>query len=362
MNLKYLLDIDKTELLTALLAFILIAGTVLGTRLYNLSSNSAVHFEEQTEILFSELSILAELENILSEHQIEYDAVELEWAANILGWRRYQRGRYVFEGSYSYNSFLSKMTKGIQDPTSVVVLPGSTLERLSSSVAPKFYFDTEDFLAVFEDSTYLAEKGLNTEQLFGRMLPETYLMYWTSSPKDVVNKILREFDRSITEEYLETAEELGYSFDEILTMASIVEWEAKNEDEKTKISGLYWNRLERGMRLQADPTVNFALGERRRLLFEDYQYDHPFNTYLIDGLPPGPITNPSLSTIEATLNPDNHDYLYMVANPDGGHIFTETFREHQIESEKWRIWLREQLRIKRQNELKEQEEANGENS
>jgi UPF0755 protein len=182
------------------------------------------------------------------------------------------------------------------------------------------------------------------------MLPDTYLTYWTRSPKEIVNQILREFDKRVIDQHEGRFQELDYTPDEIVTLASIVEWEAKISEEKPVISGLYWNRLNRGMLLQADPTVNYALGERRRLLFEDYEFDHPFNTYVNKGLPPGPITNPSLSTIEATLYPQDHDYLYMVANPEGGHVFTKTFREHQRESEKWRIWLREQYRIKRQQE------------
>jgi|AntRauTorcE11897_2_1112592.scaffolds.fasta_scaffold00314_12 UPF0755 protein len=357
MNLQNLISLKKTELVTTLLIFAVIVTAVLSSRLLRLTSGSAVHFDQEIELTFSEASRLDSLYNLLEEKGVEIQRDELYWAANILGWRSYQRGRYVFEGSYSYNDFLSRMTKGIQDPTSIVILPGSTIPRFSESVSGKLYFDQEEIKAIFTDSTYLKEKGLTTEQLFGRMSPDTYLTYWTTTPKGFINKVLREFEGSISEDHLSRAEELGYSLDEIVALASIVEWEAKLSEEKARISGLYWNRLNRGMRLQADPTVNFALGERRRLLFEDYQIDHPFNTYLNRGLPPGPITNPSLSTIEATLYPEDHDYLYMVANPDGGHVFTKTFREHQVESEKWRIWLREQYRIKRQLEA-EQEEAN----
>ncbi len=104
------------------------------------------------------------------------------------------------------------------------------------------------------------------------------------------------------------------------------------------------------MRLQADPTINYVIGERRRILYEDYKIDHPYNTYINSGLPPGPITNPSLSSIEAALYPENHDYLYMVASPDGSHDFSETFEEHKRKSAKWRQWLQEQYRIKRQRE------------
>lgn len=354
MNLQRQIALSKPELISTLLVFILIVVVVLSSRLTRLTSGTSVMFEQQTEVVLEEDATLEVLQSHLDSKGITYDKAEMEWAARILGWRKMQRGRYVFEGEYSYNGFLSKMARGIQDPISVVILPGITPERFASSVAENLHFNPDSFLDVLTDSTYLAEKDLSREELFGRMLPETYLIYWTSSPREFINKILREFDNSMTEDFRNQAEELDLTLNEVITLASIVEWEAKNQEEKPVISGLYWNRLNRGMRLQADPTVNFALGERRRLLFEDYQVDHPFNTYVNSGLPPGPITNPSLSTIEATLYPEEHDYLYMVANPEGGHVFTRTFREHQAESEKWRRWLREQYRIKRQREAQQQ--------
>ena len=143
---------------------------------------------------------------------------------------------------------------------------------------------------------------------------------------------------------------MGYSIDEVIAMASIVEWEANIEDEKPIVAGLYWNRLKERMYLQADPTIIFAVGERRRLLLEDYKVDHPFNTYTKYGLPPGPVTNPSFQTIKATLYPEEHNYLYMVASPEGGHLFNRTYEEHLVDAEKWRKWLRQQYRIKRQRE------------
>ncbi|HET8866154.1 MAG TPA: endolytic transglycosylase MltG [Gracilimonas sp.] len=360
MNLQHLIRLNRSEFLTALFIFLFIVITVSGSRLLRLNSGNSIFFEEETTIEFNSLKGLDSLQFTLNEKGIDFDESELEWAASLLGWKRFQRGLYKFEDGYSYEDFLSKIAKGIQDPVSVVILPGITIERLAEITSEQLHFEKEDLYEVFNDSTYLLEKGLSQEQLFGRMLPNTYSMYWTTEPRDFTDKLLGEFDNAITEEHRSRAQQVGYSMDEILTLASIVEWEAKFEDEKARISGLYLNRLERGMRLQADPTVNFALGERRRLLFEDYQFDHPFNTYLISGLPPAPITNPSLNTIEATLYPEDHNYLYMVANPEGGHVFTKTFHEHQIESEKWRIWLREQYRIKRQREAEESQTSENE--
>lgn len=354
MNLQRQIALSKSELISVLIIFIFIAAIVMTTRLIRLTSDSAIVFKEQTEFIISQRSGLDSLQVVLNKNEVSYDVDELNWASSILGWRNFQRGRYVFEGKYSYNGFLSKISRGIQDPVPIVILPGITPERLTNNLSEKLHFDSLEFVRVLSDSIFLAEKNLTSEQLFGRMFPETYLIYWTATPRELISKILREFDAALTREIQDRADELGITINELVTLSSIVEWEAKNQEEKPRISGLYWNRLNRGMRLQADPTINYVIGERRRLLFEDYQIDHPYNTYMRAGLPPGPITNPSLSSIEATLFPEEHDYLYMVANPEGGHIFTKTFREHQVESEKWRIWLREQYRIKRQREAEQQ--------
>lgn len=359
MDLNKYLSLTKSELTSALLIFMVITTLVLSSRLVRLTSGSALEFENQTEIILSEPGGIDLLQEKLEEGQVQVNPGELEWASKILGWRNFQRGRYVFDGRYSYNGILSKLAKGIQDPVSVVIVPGIAPHRLADDISRKLSFSSQDFIDAMTDSAYLAEKNLTAEQLFGRMLPETYSMYWTSSPKEILNKINREFKKTVAEKLQDQIAEMDITIDDALAMASIIEWEAKNEDEKTVISGLYWNRLNRGMRLQADPTVNFAVGERRRLLFEDYKSEHEYNTYINDGLPPGPITNPSLSSIRAALNPDDHDFLYMVANPEGGHIFTRTFKEHTAESEKWRKWLREQYRIKRQ---KESEATSGNNS
>ncbi len=358
MDLNKQFTLTKSELSIALLIFVMVSGLVLGSRLMRLTSGKAVHFPNQTTLVFEGSANVDTLLNKLKTLEIEVEEDELQWAANLLGWRNYQRGRYELDGSYSYNNLLSKLARGIQDPVSIVVLPGINPQLLANYVANRMHFNPEDFLGALSDSSLLAEQGMTEEELFGKMFPETYHMYWTASPQDVVKRILRQYNQEVIQPLTGRAEELGITLDEALAMASIIEWEANLEEEKATVSGLYWNRLHRGMRLQADPTVNFAIGERRRLLFEDYRFEHRYNTYIHGGLPPGPITNPSLSSIRAALYPEQHNYLYMVARPDGGHTFTRTFAEHREESEKWRRWLQQQYRIKAQQEAAEQASQN----
>ncbi len=346
--------ISLKELLSGLVLFLGVFLIVLLSRNGRLNSSDSVFFNGETHLYLSEGANITELADHLARIGAELDKEEMYWASRLLGWRSFRTGHYLLGGSYSYDELLSKISLGSQDPVKVTVLPGIDIGRFSRNVAAQMKFDSTAMASVFSDSVYLADQGISKEFLFGKMLPDTYDLYWTSSPVYVVERILDEFQERVEERFADEINQMEYSLEEILTMASIVEWEAKIEEEKSVISGLYWNRLNRRMLLQADPTVNYALGERRRLLFEDYTVDHPFNTYINRGLPPGPITNPSLSTIEATIFPEDHDYLYMVANPEGGHVFTRTFAEHQVESEKWRRWLRQQYRIKRQQEAAQQ--------
>ncbi len=350
MNLKSSLSINKSELLIGAITFLFLFLATFGSRQFRLSSGSAITVQNELRLIIPDRTSLEELSYALDSLEVNFSPEELEWSARMLGWRNFKKGSYNLEGEYSYEVLLSKLARGIQDPVPVVILPGINQERFAESISNQIDVSKEQMLELFSDSVFLEDLNLTPEDLFGRMLPETYLMYWTSSPKDVVRRVLREFNTQVVDRFSEEVNQKNLTINEALIMASIVEWEANIEEEKSIISGLYWNRFNRGMRLQADPTINFALGERRRLLFEDYQFNHPYNTYLRKGLPPGPITNPSLSTIEASVFPQQHDYIYMVANPEGGHIFTRTFEEHQIESEKWRRWLRQQYRIKRQRE------------
>lgn len=333
-----------------LLAAVVFIATFLSrnARLFNTSLTTS---SGSFEVLIERSTDVEGLSGKLDSLDVDFNKEELRWAANTLGWRTYQSGRYVLTNEDSYSQFLSKLGRGIQDPGSVTVLPGLDIDRLSRNLSNQLRADSLSFRQIFEDSSETAQEyQLTGEQLFARMLPETYQMYWTSSPENVVRRIYSEFQNAVLDRYEDEIEQNSLNLDEILTLASIVEGEARLNEEKPKISGLYLNRLDRDMRLQADPTVIYALGERRRLLYEDYEFDHPYNTYRIAGLPPGPITNPDLNSIRAVLFPEEHDYLYMVATPEGSHRFSETYSEHQQASEEWRQWLREQYRIQSETE------------
>ncbi len=330
-----------------LLATIFFIAESRWSRLYN---SQAISTDKPVQIYLEESTQLDDLAQLLVDSSLIESEEELKWAANIFGWKIFQKGHYLVDEPLSYEAFLSKLARGMQDPVSVTILPGRSKADIVAKVANKLKFDSLAFHQAIEDSVFLAQYNLDQKDVIGRLFPNTYSVYWTTSPQSFFERILSEFNKAVVESYQKQLEELDRSVDEIVTLASIIEWEARNSEEKRSISGLYWNRLNRGMRLQADPTVNFAVGERRRLLYEDYQVDHPYNTYLYRGLPPGPITNPDLASIRAAVYPEDHEFLYMVATPNGEHAFSKTFEEHKRKSAKWREWLQEQYRIKRMNE------------
>lgn len=352
---KYFGVLDKSEWLIAVSLFVILFTVVTASRLLRLNSTHAIESKDAEVIILNQSADLPELINKFRSKGISFDATELHWAANILGWKSFRPGRYEVNGSYSYDILLSRMARGIQDPLTVTILPGLTKDKFVNTVSQNLKMNASQLNEVFNDSLLWAQEGLSTRNLIGRMLPDSYLVYWDIKPRNFIKRILSEFDKRVAEKHRERIDELRYSLDELITLASIVEWEAKADSEKAKIAGLYWNRLDKGMRLQADPTVNYAVGKRRRLLLEDYKYKHPYNTYLIKGLPPGPITNPSYSSIKATLYPAEHDYLFMVASPDDSksHEFNTSYSDHLKATEKWRRWLRKQYRIKKQREAKQ---------
>lgn len=341
----------STDYILAIAVFLIAFLLVFLSRYSRLESPRVILPPEESAVLFlDEGGDLEQLVQELTNAGFVVNENELYWAARIKGWSGYRAGRYEIHGPQSYDSILSKLSRGEQDPFMVSIGGGMDTDRFVLRIANQFRFTSDELLNAMRDSTFLADVNIEPHLLIGRMLPNSYEMYWTTSPEQFLRRMLREFDVAVTNRYERRAQELGLSIDEIVTLASIIEGEVRHVAEKPRVSGLYWNRLNRRMMLQADPTVVYAIGERRRLLFSDYRVDHPYNTYRIRGLPPGPINNPRITSIRAALYPEQHNYIFMVATPEGYHTFTTTYSDHRRESARWTSWLREQRQIREQRE------------
>ena len=257
----------------------------------------------------------------------------MRWFGHVTGWRsQVKAGHYTFESGASNWKMLDDIRKGLQTPVRLTIPPGTYPERAAKQAARNMAFEAADFRRALQDSSLAASLDTTPTDLFGYMLPDTYHFYWQTSARNVVQQIKASFDR-FAERELEG--ELGaqdLSVREAAILASIVEWETGIREEKPRVAGVYLNRLELGMPLQADPTVQYAImeaeGSKRRLLYADYDIEHAYNTYQFRGLPPGPLTNPSRSSLQAVADPESHSYLYFVADGTGGHTFSRTLREH----------------------------------
>ena len=269
----------------------------------------------------------------------------LSLLGRLTGWGdQVKAGNYAFESGASNYDILQTLRRGLQTPVRVVIPPGSRKDVIAAVVAREMAFEKQDFLAALGDSSLAAELGTDTLHMFSYLLPETYFFYWLTSPEDVIWKVKKSFD-SFYESNAEGGNPQSLTMDEVLRVASLVEWESDLLHERPTIAGVYLNRLRDGWLLQADPTVQFALieieGQKRRLFFRDYKIDHPFNTYIIRGLPPGPVTNPAPTAVAAALHPEEHNYYYFVATGDGGHLFSRTLREHNSAAAAYYRRLRE---------------------
>lgn len=325
-------------------AVVLALGAAVGTYLV-FGSNTPPYEGERSVYVTPNASFETVVDSLSSSGVLNTERT-FRWIANATGWRQQiKAGHYSFASGASNYELLDVLRKGLQTPKRIAIPPGTTPEVTAAVAAREMAFEADDFLEALRDSSLAEELGTDADHLFSFMLPETYHFYWLSDASDVVRSIKQNFDRTFEGELRERADSLDLSVEEVLNLASIIQWETGLPEEKPKVAGVYLNRLRIGMALQADPTVQFAVmeeeGSKRRLLYADYDIDHPYNTYLFQGLPPSPITNPSMLAIEAVLTADDHDYLYFVANGDGGHTFSQTLQEHNRAAREFHEVMRE---------------------
>ena len=256
-----------------------------------------------------------------------------EWMA----WRDYpmKPGRFCPEPGETARSFARKVAIGGKSEVRVVVPAHRDLGVIAATIARPLQLDSA-----------AVHRAIAPDSVRWRLLPNTYRMYWSTTADELVARLLQEHDSWWTPERLALAEAAAMTPHEVITLAAIVQEEIAVRREARRVAGLYRNRLAQRMKLQADPTLKYALGDWniRRLLNEDKAVDSPYNTYLHVGLPPGPIRTPEPDVIDAVLRAEAHDYIFMCAKPDGSgeHAFASNYREHQRNANAYRSFLNEQ--------------------
>ena len=249
-------------------------------------------------------------------------------------------GRYQLKSGASNLQFIRQLKSGNQSPIKITFNNIRTKEQLAGRLGSQLMIDSIEILHLFNDYSFLKPYGLTPETVHTIFIPNTYEVYWNVSSIAFFERMWNEYNRFWSESRRAKAEAIGFSPMQISILASIVEEETNYSKEKPTVAGLYINRLRKNMALQADPTVKFALGDfaARRILNEHLKIDSPYNTYIYTGLPPGPIRIPAISSIDAVLNYEKHNYIYMCAKDDlsGKHAFATTYAEHQRNAAKYR--------------------------
>ncbi|MCJ7468371.1 MAG: endolytic transglycosylase MltG [Maribacter sp.] len=260
-------------------------------------------------------------------------------------------GKYRIIKGMSNNEIVNSLrSKNI--PVKVAFNNQESLADLAGRISGQIEADSLSLLNAFEAPTFLNANGFNEDTKLAPYLPNSYEFFWNTSAEGFRRRMLSEYKKYWNETRTKKAEALGMRPVEVITLASIVQKETAKVDERPRVAGVYLNRLKKGMSLQADPTVIYAIKKQsgnfdtiiKRVLYKDLELDSPYNTYKYAGLPPGPIAMPDISAIEAVLNPEKHDYYYFVANVEnfGYHKFAKDLGQHNRNKEQYIRWINSQ--------------------
>ncbi|MDG2366364.1 MAG: endolytic transglycosylase MltG [Candidatus Marinimicrobia bacterium] len=288
---------------------------------------------------------LKEVSATLQDYNIIRNERSFLLAVKTLGYEKdIPAGRFKLVKASTNFEIIDQLVNGIQVNKRVTILEGWTIDVIAFELQDKIGINPDEFKNACTNELLLWKWGISEESVEGYLFPNTYLFSEEEDIQDIIGRMINEYKQRITIEFRDRMKELEMEEKEVITLASIIEGEAIYDKERPIISGVYHNRLNIGMRLQADPTIQYIIeGSPRRLLNKDLKIKSPYNTYLNKGLPPGPINNPGIESIRAALYPAKTDFLYFVARGDGYHTFSKTKEEHNIAKRKFQK-IRRQLK------------------
>ncbi|WP_101689558.1 endolytic transglycosylase MltG [Dysgonomonas massiliensis] len=252
-------------------------------------------------------------------------------------------GNYVIKPDMNIVDVIRNLRSGAQTPVRITFNNIRTKDDLCERLAEQLMITADDLKRKLNDENFCESLGFTTQTIVAMFIPNTYEFYWDISLDKFLSRMNKEYVKFWTDDRKSKAAAIGLTPVEVSTLAAIVEEECTYSDEYPIVAGLYLNRLKKGQKLQADPTVKFAVGDfsLKRILYAHLEVDSPYNTYKYEGLPPGPIRVPSIKGIDGVLNYTKHDYLYMCAKEDfsGYHNFAKTLAQHNINAAKYRAEL-----------------------
>jgi UPF0755 protein len=286
----------------------------------------------------------------LHAKNILMDVGTFDWLANYKDYKDHIKpGKYLIADGMSNNELINMLKSGKQEPVKLVFNNVRTRFQLAGKIAKQLEADSVSIMKLLNDSTALRKSGFTPDNAIVIFIPNTYEMYWNMSAKQLFDRMNDEFNNFWNDGRKDKAKEAGFTPVQIEILASIVQEETAQFDEMSRIAGLYINRLHKGMKMEADPTVKFAVGDFaiKRVLKRHLDVESPYNTYRHTGLPPGPISLPDPRVIDKVLDYEKNDYIYMCAKEDfsGYHNFAKTAAEHAANARRYQNALN-RLKIK----------------
>lgn len=327
--------VGKTVKVSMFLVFLgLIAMVIVVYNLYSRVFVANVIMDTEQELFY--IPTGSDYEYVvdkLEETGIIENHKSFRWVAKQKEYDKYVKpGRYKIRNGLSNNELINMLRLGKQDPVMVVFNNVRTLDQVAGKVSRYFEQDSAEFAAYFADNELATIYGFEQTVFTSMFIPNTYEFFWTTTPEAFTERMNKEYEKFWDGERDRRAKRMKMSRSEVVTLASIVDEETLYNDENGKVAGVYMNRLEKGIPLQADPTLKFALDNfsLKRILNKDKTIDSPYNTYMYKGLPPGPISIPSVSAIDGVLHYEKHNYIFFCAKADfsGYHAFARNLSQH----------------------------------
>lgn len=324
---------DLMPWILIIIVLIIVAASMLSFFSKMTLRNVNLHGESEVYLFIPSHADYGELRNILLNHGYVRHIKSFDWAARRMNYTHHiKSGKFRLKEGMSNRELIHLLRSGRQEPVKIILNNIRVPSELAGQIGHLLEPDSAKFMRLFHDSSFLSRFGVNPQNVLVMMVPNTYYFFWNITAAQFFTRMYREYRKFWQGERRKKCDSLGLSIPEVVTLASIVEKETAKNDEKPIIAGVYMNRLHRRIPLQADPTIIFAWNDYsiKRVLFDHLKINSPYNTYKFAGLPPGPICLPSVSSIDAVLNHQTHQFLYFCAKEDfsGYHHFAVSLPEH----------------------------------
>ncbi len=330
-----------------ILGFIVVIGGILGYNYYQKIFGKAI--TKEFVIYVNSTDSLVDVKEKIADYSKNPNT--FLWVAAQKSFDKPKVGRYVIKENMSNNDVVNLLRSGNQSPLTVSFNNQDTVEKFAGRIAAQIETDSLAILNAFTEKSFLEKNNLTKRSVLQICIPNSYEFYWTVSATDFRDKLLAEYNRFWNSSREQKAKKLNMTKGEVITLASIVQKETAKKKERPIVAGLYLNRLRDGWPLQADPTVIYSIKEVKgqdyvvkRVLNVDLKINSPYNTYKHRGLPPSLIGMPDISSIDAVLNAQNHNYYYMCVDVDnfGYHKFARTLAQHNRNAFAYQQWLNKQ--------------------